>query len=336
MKKDKIYFNTIGEHLSPEELVAYSRADLGIDEMYRLEKHIIDCELCSDAIGGLEGSKAANSFIADASELKQRIQPKKQGLNKTILLVAASISLLIVTSLAVFFINGSDEQDQLVVQHPESEEVYPQPALLDSATIYDEGNKIAEVDPTSPEPEETPEITEVIEEKRDDSLVVTEPTNTQIAANDMTAFDAGVVQEEEVEQESRPEAQMEQADASRAKRQAAPEASRPAEDNGVVTSSSNLPEPELIGGNPAWRRYVRKNIQYPQAAVDNNIRGDITALVTINSDGSIQRVDIIEGLGFGCDEEAIRLIREGSKWEAATLNGSSISSSRELKVRFRP
>jgi outer membrane biosynthesis protein TonB len=338
VKKGKIYFNTIGEHLSPEELVAYSKADLGIDEMYRLEKHIIDCELCGDAIDGLEGSKAANSFVEEAIELKRIIQPKKPPVNKTILLVAASISLLIATSLAIFFINSSDKQDQLAVQHPESTAENPQPSIADSTTFYEAGDETTGIEAASSELEETPEITEVTAQEKDASVTATEQKNAQIAANNVETLDEGIAQEEEAAQASGLATQGDQRDASMAKRQAAPEAapSRAVEDRELVKSSSNLPEPELIGGNAAWRRYVRKNVKYPQAAIDNNIRGDITALVTINTDGSIQKVDIIEGLGFGCDEEAIRLIRAGSKWQAATLNGSSIISSRELKLKFRP
>jgi TonB family protein len=74
-------------------------------------------------------------------------------------------------------------------------------------------------------------------------------------------------------------------------------------------------EPE--GGFDKMAKYVRKNLRYPAEAKANGISGDVTVRFLISADGSPSQLEVESGIGYGCDEEAKRLLREGPKWRVA-------------------
>ncbi|MBK8703851.1 MAG: TonB family protein [Saprospiraceae bacterium] len=71
-------------------------------------------------------------------------------------------------------------------------------------------------------------------------------------------------------------------------------------------------EPE--GGYDRMEKYVRKNLRYPTEAKANGISGDVTVRFLISADGSPSQLEVVTGIGYGCDDEAKRLLREGPKW----------------------
>jgi TonB family protein len=101
-----------------------------------------------------------------------------------------------------------------------------------------------------------------------------------------------------------------------------------------VSGNDQFTRPEIPRSN--YNRYLRDNLVYPQQAIDNSISGRVVVEVTISPDGSISNLEIIQSLGFGCDEEAIRLIREGPGWVAAIKNGVAVEEKVQVSVRFRP
>ena len=56
--------------------------------------------------------------------------------------------------------------------------------------------------------------------------------------------------------------------------------------------------------------------------------------MNLDSTGAITSIEIKRNLGFGCDEEAIRLVKEGPGWEPAIKDGLNIASSVRVKVKF--
>ncbi len=51
-------------------------------------------------------------------------------------------------------------------------------------------------------------------------------------------------------------------------------------------------------------------IKYPKAALENNISGKVLVQYTITAEGNTKNIMVIEGIGYGCDEEAKRIIHE--------------------------
>ncbi|KOF04240.1 hypothetical protein OB69_01560 [Roseivirga seohaensis subsp. aquiponti] len=92
---------------------------------------------------------------------------------------------------------------------------------------------------------------------------------------------------------------------------------------------------EPIIGRAHYRKYLEENIIYPKGGIKN--RGAVRVEFTINSDGSLSNFEIKKSLGQVFDEEAIRLIKEGPAWQAATdENGASKASTETIRVVFKP
>lgn len=72
--------------------------------------------------------------------------------------------------------------------------------------------------------------------------------------------------------------------------------------------------PEPRDGYKRLERYIRNNLQYPEAAKANAIEGNVVLTFQVQPDGTPTDFKVIQSLGYGCDEEAMRLLREGPKW----------------------
>jgi len=70
-----------------------------------------------------------------------------------------------------------------------------------------------------------------------------------------------------------------------------------------------------IGGWKSYYKYIRNNIMVPVAAKDSSIVGTVYLEFDLKEDGSPHNFRITQSLGYGCDEEATRLVREGPKWD---------------------
>ena len=85
-----------------------------------------------------------------------------------------------------------------------------------------------------------------------------------------------------------------------------------------------------VDGNSAFKKYIKSNLVYPTEAKEANIKGKVVLLFNISSDGSPIDIEVKKSLGYGCDQEAIRLLREGPKWIPGNSNEKS-----SISIRFR-
>jgi hypothetical protein len=66
--------------------------------------------------------------------------------------------------------------------------------------------------------------------------------------------------------------------------------------------------PSYPGGKKAFKEFVSQNLIYPEYALKNRIEGFVFAEYEVNDLGEISDIIIKKGLGYGCDEEVIRLL----------------------------
>ena len=83
-----------------------------------------------------------------------------------------------------------------------------------------------------------------------------------------------------------------------------------ATDNLSIESIKAQPEK----GFKKYERYIRRNLKYPLAARAARIEGVVQVEFKVLRNGDLFDVRVINGLGYGCDEEAVRLIKEGPSW----------------------
>lgn len=69
-----------------------------------------------------------------------------------------------------------------------------------------------------------------------------------------------------------------------------------------------IKKPYYLGGQEALNKFIGENIQYPKAAVEQQVEGVCIVQYDIDIKGNVFNAKVLSGIGHGCDEEAIRLV----------------------------
>lgn len=70
-----------------------------------------------------------------------------------------------------------------------------------------------------------------------------------------------------------------------------------------------IKKPYYEGGMTAMKAFIKKELSYPPTALQQKIEGTVYIRYTINYKGKVIDVKIVGGIGHGCEEEAIRLVK---------------------------
>lgn len=81
--------------------------------------------------------------------------------------------------------------------------------------------------------------------------------------------------------------------------------------------------------------YLAQNLNYPAPASVRHIEGTVVVTFTVDAAGQVQNPKVRTGLGNGCDEEAVRLVKTMPKWQPATLNGKPVATGKTLHIQFK-
>ena len=93
--------------------------------------------------------------------------------------------------------------------------------------------------------------------------------------------------------------------------------------------------PSFPGGNLALKKFFNDAVSYPQMALENEIEGKVFVRFIVNSDGSISDPTVVKGIGFGCDEEALKVIRRMPQWVPGEQKGLKVQVVKTLPINFR-
>lgn len=92
--------------------------------------------------------------------------------------------------------------------------------------------------------------------------------------------------------------------------------------------------PEFPGGEAAMRKFLGENIHYPQMARESVITGTVYVTFVVGKDGRLSNCKILRGIGGGCDEEAIRVIKMMPSWIPGKQGGRNVPVQFNLPIRF--
>lgn len=92
--------------------------------------------------------------------------------------------------------------------------------------------------------------------------------------------------------------------------------------------------PVFPGGKDAYPQFIKDNIVYPEQALSNKVEGSVYLVYTVNNIGEIVDVEVTKGIGFGCDEEAIRVIHL-MKYEPARNRGVKMKVEMKTRINFK-
>lgn len=93
-------------------------------------------------------------------------------------------------------------------------------------------------------------------------------------------------------------------------------------------------DPQFPGGMKELLKYLQKNVHYPPAAQRANIEGKVVVQFVVEKDGSVGQVKVLKSVGFGCDEEAVRVVKSMPKWAPGKQNGRAVRVYYTLPVSY--
>lgn len=92
--------------------------------------------------------------------------------------------------------------------------------------------------------------------------------------------------------------------------------------------------PEYPGGDDAMLKFLSQNIIYPQIAKETGITGTVYSRFVVEKDGSVSDVNVLKGIGGGCDEEVVRVVKLMPKWSPGLQEGKKVRVQFNLPVKF--
>lgn len=184
---------------------------------------------------------------------------------------------------------------------------YEEGELMDLGMAPDDFEELTEIPPTEqppppPPPIKQPQIIEIPDEEEieeeieiDLDVEITEETEVE-----------EIVFEEEPEEEEADQVFM------------------------IVEEQASFP-----GGNEAWMKFLSKNLEYPRQAKRMGIEGAVFLSFIVDQQGSISDIQVIRGIGGGCDEEAVRVLKESPKWNPGKQRGRPVKSRMQFRIVFK-
>jgi TonB family protein len=91
---------------------------------------------------------------------------------------------------------------------------------------------------------------------------------------------------------------------------------------------------EPIGGMKEYDKYLEDKKVYPQQALDNKVEGKVVIEFTVSTTGAVSDFNVVRKIGHGCEEEVIRLVKEGPGWYPSYIDNEAVESLVRVKTRF--
>ncbi|HEX9648917.1 MAG TPA: TonB family protein [Cyclobacteriaceae bacterium] len=362
-------------HLSLSKMKDYLSGKLTEKESHQIEIHMQECNLCADALMGME--RMDPGIIGeDVSHLQSLVIEKTRARSRTSwkVRIAAAVVILAISSYLVVSYLQLGGKNQIVASEDSGTESDAQAREGDALAMKDsiqEMNKPAaaedieiagrqlpdERDQTFIENEidtgaGTDEVTidmKVVQAETEvdmpekglaEEVIITEAEPELLADQKLEGVKEELVKEEAIFRRNSKSAAQSIADQPV---EAAPELNTLSGFAAkevlliirVIQGNENADknaEPE--SGTIEYVNQILNDLQYPEKASIAEVRGRVTLIFQVGEDGSLSEFKITQSLGYGCDEEAIRVIKKGSRWNAAILAGKPVSQQIEVMVPF--
>jgi protein TonB len=99
------------------------------------------------------------------------------------------------------------------------------------------------------------------------------------------------------------------------------------------TAIEVLPEP--YGGAAAWSKFLQKNIHYPARAAEEGKQGKVFLSFIVEKDGHLSNIVVDRPMGFGLDEEAVRVLKLAPAWKPGIQNGHAVRVKFTIPINFQ-
>ncbi len=111
-----------------------------------------------------------------------------------------------------------------------------------------------------------------------------------------------------------------------------PDEPEPKDDNLFVLIADVMPE--FPGGEKEMNKYLGNNLKYPDIAVKTGITGTVHISFIVEPDGKLTNITLLKGIGGGCDEEALRVIKGMPDWKPGKQRNMPVRVKISIPIRF--
>ncbi len=94
-------------------------------------------------------------------------------------------------------------------------------------------------------------------------------------------------------------------------------------------------EAEPVGGLSTFYKLIYDNLKYPRQARRMGIEGKVYVQFIVERDGSLTDIQIMKGIGAGCNEETLRVFEKAPKWKPAKQRGIPVRVRRAMPITFK-
>ena len=81
--------------------------------------------------------------------------------------------------------------------------------------------------------------------------------------------------------------------------------------------------------------FLGQNIRYPQRAREDGYSGTVYVRFVVETDGTLTNIEVVKGVGGGCSEEAVRVVKMMPNWIPGENGGKKVRTSFTLPVKFK-
>jgi len=92
--------------------------------------------------------------------------------------------------------------------------------------------------------------------------------------------------------------------------------------------------PAFAGGRKGLDEFIKSNMRYPEEALKNGVQGTVSVDYDVDVFGKVVKVKIKHGIGYGCDEEAMRLVKELT-FSKRKYQGMHVVFHQNINIHFR-
>ncbi|MEO5943457.1 MAG: energy transducer TonB [Ferruginibacter sp.] len=94
--------------------------------------------------------------------------------------------------------------------------------------------------------------------------------------------------------------------------------------------------PSFPGGNKGLQKFFDNNLKYPEDATTEGVDGTVKIGFIVDENGKLTSPQVIgDKLGYGLDEEALRVVKEMPTWNPGKLKGKNVKTRYTLPVTFQ-
>ncbi|HET8962664.1 MAG TPA: energy transducer TonB [Chitinophagales bacterium] len=340
------YYHTKDIYYTKEKMLAYMRNQLPDFEKRAFEKLMEDDAFLRDSYEGLKmQSMKENQLVfqkieADIDIITGAKKPRIIPMNTRSLAVAAMLIIFIAVSFLIITQLNKTQQEKIATIQAEE---YTNPVISDNKADTVLQKSVTELSlPVEPAEEiiesAVPAETKIniLQDNREETssgAVALEPRQTDMEDGNPIVLESTDDKESDT---------MEFDEITNNEKSVAETSSKKIPEAVSTTSSENAnifliveQMPEFPGGEEAMYKFLAENIKYPALAKDNSIQGTVYIKFVVSDKGKISDAVVVRGIGSGCDEEALRVVKKMPNWSPGMQEGKQVDVYYTLPIKFQ-